>query len=87
MNRRELLKFSLLSPLLGLFKKKEPRWGITGMSDEEIIESFLCWKESQSFETTGTLSNCKFIIFDEPYTIEDGVPAETLGVGNEEELI
>ena len=48
MNRRELLKFSLLAPLAGLFKKKEPE----GLKVAQLLE---CKKEIA--ETTGTSSD------------------------------
>lgn len=51
MNRRELLKFSLLTPLLSLFKKKET-------TPEEALADFclpsLSPPEVKWFETTGT---------------------------------
>ena len=66
MNRRELLKFSLLSPLLGLLKKKERNPPTFTVGDSEPVEFEL---------TTGTSSDTTVMEF--PYRFntppEEGV--------------
>ena len=64
MNRRELLKFSLLSPLLGLVKKKEPE----GLKVKQLLEckkglskTDICNEALERIsETTGTSSEGRF---------------------------
>jgi hypothetical protein len=59
MNRRELLKFSLFSPLLGLFKSRKSG-ASTGLTTEMLLESKA---GLQLPETTGTSSEGPVSIF------------------------
>ena len=66
MKRREILKFSLLAPIAGLFKKKEPEGlkvaQLKGLSQTDICnEALTCISE-----TTGTSSQgpSYYLLFD-----------------------
>ena len=61
MNRRELLKFSLLAPIAGLFKKKEPEGlkvaQLKGLSQTDICnEALTCISETTGVSNEGAIS-------------------------------
>ncbi len=84
MNRRELLKFTLLAPLVGLFKSRKSG-ASTGLTKNKAMRR--CPGLEYPVETSGTSSDTTlthWVILsgnnfnDEPelYTLEDGEPIE-----------